>query len=132
MAFALSYKENWLAPPVLFVYAPLKILALDICPPPPPPPPRAKSCGWMHISHFLYSLGSGHLHIGMCETSYHICHQKSKRLLAKKEEGNTAYKQGHLKEAYDLYTEALDVDHLNMFTNAKLYCNRALVGSKVS
>lgn len=36
-----------------------------------------------------------------------------------------------MKVAYDLYTEALDIDHLNTYTNSKLYCNRALVGSKV-
>lgn len=34
--------------------------------------------------------------------------------------------------AYGLYTEALGIDKLNKYTNAKLYCNRALVGSKVS
>lgn len=57
--------------------------------------------------------------------------QRSKSLLAKKEEGNTAFRQGEMKLAYDIYTEALDIDHLNTYTNAKLYCNRALVGSKV-
>ena len=58
--------------------------------------------------------------------------QKTKQLLARKEEGNKAFRNGDLKRAYDLYTEALDIDPLNTFTNAKLYCNRALVGSKVS
>lgn len=57
--------------------------------------------------------------------------QRSKNLLAKKEEGNTAFRQGKMKVAYDLYTEALDIDHQNTYTNSKLYCNRALVGSKV-
>ena len=57
--------------------------------------------------------------------------QKSKLLLAKKEEGNAAFKAGHHQQAYELYTEALAVDPLSMYTNAKLYCNRALVGSKV-
>ena len=65
-------------------------------------------------------------------THTHTHTQKSKQLLAKKEEGNTAFKLGRMEEAYRLYTEALDIDHLNTFTNAKLYCNRALVGSKVS
>ena len=58
--------------------------------------------------------------------------QKTKQLLARKEEGNVAFRSGDLQRAYDLYTEALDIDPLNTFTNAKLYCNRALVGSKVS
>ena len=36
------------------------------------------------------------------------------------------------KEArYPLYTEALTVDPLNITTNAKLYCNRATVNSKL-
>ena len=61
-----------------------------------------------------------------------VCHlQKSKKLLARKEEGNAAFHQGKVQEAYDLYTEALTIDPLNILTNAKLYCNRALVGSKV-
>ena len=58
--------------------------------------------------------------------------QKSKQLLARKEEGNMAYRQGKMEEAYLLYSEALEIDHLNILTNAKLYCNRALVGSKVN
>lgn len=43
-----------------------------------------------------------------------------------------AYREGRLQEAHTLYSEALSVDPLNTYTNAKLYCNRALVGSKVS
>lgn len=80
----------------------------------------------MHISWYVY-------------TSYHYTHtllcspiQKSKRLLTKKEEGNRAYRLGDMVAAYGLYTEALGIDKLNKYTNAKLYCNRALVGSKVS
>ena len=42
-----------------------------------------------------------------------------------------AYREGRLQEAHTLYSEALSVDPLNTHTNAKLYCNRALVGSKV-
>lgn len=57
--------------------------------------------------------------------------KKSKHLLAKKEEGNTAFRRGQMEVAYGLYTEALDIDHLNTYTNSKLYCNRALVGSKI-
>ena len=58
--------------------------------------------------------------------------QKSKLLQAKKEEGNRAFRSGDNHRAYDIYSEALIIDPLNTFTNAKLYCNRALVGSKVS
>ena len=57
--------------------------------------------------------------------------QKSKSLLAKKEEGNVALKQGLIQQAWDTYTDALSIDPLNTYTNAKLYCNRALAGSKV-
>lgn len=41
------------------------------------------------------------------------------------------FRQGNHQEAYKVYSEALDIDPLNTLTNAKLYCNRALVGSKV-
>ena len=41
------------------------------------------------------------------------------------------FRQGRHQEAYRTYSEALEIDPLNCFTNAKLYCNRALVGSKV-
>ena len=58
--------------------------------------------------------------------------QKSKSLQAKKDEGNRAFRSGNNHRAYDIYSEALKIDPLNTFTNAKLYCNRALVGSKVS
>ena len=57
--------------------------------------------------------------------------QKCKLLKAKKEEGNETFKVGKFQEAYDLYTEALAVDPLNVNTNAKIYCNRATVSSKV-
>jgi tetratricopeptide (TPR) repeat protein len=58
--------------------------------------------------------------------------KKSKKLLAMKEEGNMAFRQGRMEEAHHLYSEALTVDPLNTLTNAKLHCNRALVGSKVN
>ena len=57
--------------------------------------------------------------------------QKCKLLKSKKEEGNESFKVGKFKEAYDLYTEALEVDPHNVNTNAKIYCNRATVSSKV-
>ena len=58
--------------------------------------------------------------------------QKAKALVAKKEEGNAAFKSGKAQDAYDLYTEALAIDPNNIFTNSKLYFNRATVCSKVS
>ena len=58
-------------------------------------------------------------------------YQKSKQLLKKKDEGNKAFKEGHIEKAHTLYSEALSIDPVNTHTNAKLYCNRALVGSKV-
>lgn len=57
--------------------------------------------------------------------------QNAKALKAKKEEGNKAFKEGNFEAAYELYSEALTIDPNNIKTNAKLYCNRATVGSKV-
>ena len=57
--------------------------------------------------------------------------QKAKSLLAKKEEGNKEFRGGNFHEAYRIYTEALEIDPNNKFTNSKLYCNRATVCSKV-
>ncbi|XP_077590857.1 dnaJ homolog subfamily C member 7 [Stigmatopora nigra] len=57
--------------------------------------------------------------------------RNAKALKAKKEEGNKAFKEGRLDAAYVLYSEALTIDPNNIKTNAKLYCNRATVGSKL-
>jgi len=48
-----------------------------------------------------------------------------------KEQGNAAFRSGRLQEAYDLYTQALNIDPNNVYTNSKLYANRATVCSKV-
>ena len=48
-----------------------------------------------------------------------------------KDEGNAAFKRGAYQEACDLYTEALSIDPYNRSTNAKLYCNRALMAQKL-
>uniref|UniRef100_A0AAQ6IFE3 DnaJ homolog subfamily C member 7 n=1 Tax=Anabas testudineus TaxID=64144 RepID=A0AAQ6IFE3_ANATE len=56
--------------------------------------------------------------------------RNAKALKAKKEEGNKAFKDGNFEAAYDLYSDALTIDPNNIKTNAKLYCNRATVGSK--
>ena len=52
--------------------------------------------------------------------------------MRKKEEGNSYFREGKHEEAYKTYSEGLEIDPLNVFTNAKLFCNRALVGSKAS
>ncbi|XP_019854968.1 PREDICTED: dnaJ homolog subfamily C member 7-like [Amphimedon queenslandica] len=57
--------------------------------------------------------------------------KRSKELLKKKEEGNTAYKSGSYQEAYEIYSDALQIDPYNRATNAKLYCNRALASQKL-
>jgi len=57
--------------------------------------------------------------------------QDAKALKAKKEEGNKAFKEGNFEAAHELYSAALTIDPNNIKTNAKLYCNRATVGSKV-
>ena len=57
--------------------------------------------------------------------------QKARVLKQKKEEGNEAFKSGKLSEAHKLYSEALEIDPCNKFTNAKLYFNRATVAAKV-
>lgn len=58
--------------------------------------------------------------------------QQSKALVQKKEEGNVAFKANKLDVALALYTEALAIDKNNVLVNSKIYCNRALVHSKVS
>ncbi|XP_041373976.1 dnaJ homolog subfamily C member 7-like [Gigantopelta aegis] len=59
-------------------------------------------------------------------------YRKAKSLIAKKEEGNKAFRSGRLQEAYDLYTAALSIDPNNKLTNSKLYFNRATVTSKLN
>lgn len=59
-------------------------------------------------------------------------YKRSKLLKQKKEEGNEAFKAGKFQEAYVIYTEALQVDPLNIKTNAKLYFNKAICSSQLS
>ncbi|KAK3721197.1 hypothetical protein RRG08_044207 [Elysia crispata] len=58
-------------------------------------------------------------------------YRRAKALAAKKEEGNTAFREGKFQDAYTLYTEALSIDTNNKSTNSKLFCNRATVCSKL-
>ncbi|XP_062518401.1 dnaJ homolog subfamily C member 7-like isoform X1 [Corticium candelabrum] len=57
--------------------------------------------------------------------------RQAKALNAKKEEGNSAFKSGDYDRAHQLYTEALQIDPHNRFTNAKLYYNRGTVLAKL-
>ena len=50
--------------------------------------------------------------------------QKCREMRNKKDEGNALFKSGKFQEAYDVYTQTLAIDPHNVFTNAKLYCNR--------
>lgn len=59
-------------------------------------------------------------------------YKRAKLLKKKKEDGNEAYKNNKFQEAYNLYTEALQIDPLNKKTNAKLYFNRATVSSRLN
>ncbi|XP_015273616.1 PREDICTED: dnaJ homolog subfamily C member 7 [Gekko japonicus] len=60
-----------------------------------------------------------------------IACRNAKALKAKKDDGNKAFKEGNYQLAFDLYTEALAIDPNNRKTNAKLYCNRGTVNSKL-
>lgn len=57
-------------------------------------------------------------------------YKRAQALVQKKEDGNNAYAAGKLKEAYSLYTEALEIDPNNKSVNAKLFFNRATVCSR--
>ena len=63
--------------------------------------------------------------------NFFLLKQKAKQLSAKKAEGNAAFKSGKFEDAYKIYTDALNIDEHNKFTNSKLYCNRATACSKV-
>jgi len=58
-------------------------------------------------------------------------YKKARVLKQKKQEGNEAFKAGKLVEAHKLYSEALEIDPCNKFTNAKLFFNRATVAAKL-
>jgi len=56
----------------------------------------------------------------------------AKLLIQTKQEGNDAFKAGRLQEAFDKYSNALELDSRNNLTNAKLHCNRATVLAKLN
>ncbi|XP_074645859.1 dnaJ homolog subfamily C member 7-like [Tubulanus polymorphus] len=61
-----------------------------------------------------------------------LIYKKAKLLIQKKEEGNQAFRSGKFDDAYRIYTEALEIDPHNIYTNSKLYCNRATVCAKLN
>jgi DnaJ family protein C protein 7 len=56
---------------------------------------------------------------------------RAKNIKEKKESGNELFKTGKYKEAFTVYTEALEIDQSNKEINSKLFYNRALVNSKL-
>jgi len=58
-------------------------------------------------------------------------YRKAKSLEKQKQAGNDAFKKNDYAKASELYSQALNIDTLNKLTNSKLYCNRALVNSKL-
>ncbi|XP_028403003.1 dnaJ homolog subfamily C member 7-like [Dendronephthya gigantea] len=57
--------------------------------------------------------------------------KKAKLLKSTKDDGNEAYKTGKFQEAYDLYSNALEIDPNNVSTCAKLFYNRGVVASRL-
>ena len=89
---------------------------------------------YWHLHHFHVSQEDKYRNKKVLEKLNNFCiffFQKAKLLANKKAEGNDAFKHNHTQKAFDLYSEALEIDPNNRKTNAKLFCNRALVGSKV-
>ncbi|PVD39415.1 hypothetical protein C0Q70_02045 [Pomacea canaliculata] len=58
--------------------------------------------------------------------------RRAKQLTTQKEAGNGAFRGGKFQDAYDLYTQALQIDPHNRSTNSKLYNNRATVSAKLN
>ncbi|XP_018008913.1 dnaJ homolog subfamily C member 7-like [Hyalella azteca] len=58
-------------------------------------------------------------------------YERAKLLNKKKEVGEAAFIMDDFARAYDIYSEALEIDVLNKSTNSKLYYNRATVAAKL-
>ncbi|XP_056436104.1 dnaJ homolog subfamily C member 7 [Gadus chalcogrammus] len=71
------------------------------------------------------------LHMAPDHEKARLACRNAKALKSKKEEGNKAFKEGDYEAAYELYSAALTIDPNNIKTNAKLFCNRGTVGSKL-
>jgi DnaJ family protein C protein 7 len=50
----------------------------------------------------------------------------------KKQEGNNSFSAGKYQEAFDLYSECLQLDPLNQSINSTLHANRAAAAIKVT
>lgn len=61
-----------------------------------------------------------------------VAYKKARLLKSKKDEGNEAFNSGNYQEAFNAYTNALEVDPTNKLANSKLYFNRATVCSKIN
>jgi DnaJ family protein C protein 7 len=78
------------------------------------------------ICHFKYALKLAPNH-----QRAKAIYKRAKTLVKRKDEGNKAYMEGRYKEAYAIYTQALQIDPHNNSVNAKLFCCRATVCSKM-
>lgn len=58
-------------------------------------------------------------------------YNRAKVLVQRKEEGDKAHAAGRYKEAYDIYTKALQIEPNNNSVNTKLFVSRAMVCSKL-
>ncbi|XP_077997946.1 dnaJ homolog subfamily C member 7-like [Glandiceps talaboti] len=65
-------------------------------------------------------------------TPSRVSFKKCKMLKLKKEEGNAAFNQRDYEKAFEIYSEALQVDPNNIYINAKLYNNRATACAKLN
>ena len=78
------------------------------------------------IKYFYYSL-----YLINLITNWKKILKKAKLLQTKKEAGNNAFKTAKYQEAYDLYSESLEIDVTNKAMNSILHCNRATAAAKV-
>jgi len=59
-------------------------------------------------------------------------YKKAKLLTSKKEEGNNEFRSARYAQAVQVYTDALNIDPLNLITNSKIFCNRATAYTKLN
>jgi len=78
------------------------------------------------IRHFTNALG-----LDPDNSIYRGALKKVKLFESKKKEGNDTFSAGHAEEAYNLYTECLDINPDNDAVNSIIYCNRAAAAMKL-